>query len=462
MSQCAVLILAAGLGTRMRSRLPKVLHTLAGRPLLAHVLATAKALNPSRIVVVVGYEADRVRAAFPDESVGWVVQEAQLGTGHAVRTALPALEGLNGQPLLILSGDVPLLEPRLLQQALEDHQQANRSLTVLTTTIEPPTGYGRLVRDGAGGVVAIIEERDADPTTRAITEINTGIYCVASDRLPDWLAAIRNDNAQQEYYLTDMVALAATEAARGGRPVGASHHLDRTAFMGINDRSQLAGMERIFRDRVVGDWMARGVTFVDPQSCWVAADAVIAQDTIIEPNVIIGPGVAIGADCHIGPFCEIRDSRLGPGVRIRAFCHLDGADLAGANDVGPYARLRPKAVLDQGAKVGNFCEVKKSRVGAGSKVNHLTYIGDAEIGSGVNVGAGTITCNYDGKHKHRTVLEDGVFIGSNTSLVAPVRVGAGAVVGAGSTVTKDVPPGALAVARGRQNTVENWAARKKK
>ncbi|MBF0177656.1 MAG: bifunctional UDP-N-acetylglucosamine diphosphorylase/glucosamine-1-phosphate N-acetyltransferase GlmU [Magnetococcales bacterium] len=464
MHDCAILILAAGRGTRMRSSVPKVLHHLAFRPLLAHVLVSARALRPSRIVVVVGHGADQVKSLLAAPDIVWVDQEKQLGTGHAVLTALPALPSLSDsrqRDLLILSGDTPLLDSATLTALLENHRQHGRALTLATTTLTPPDGYGRIVRGADCQLLRVVEERDADPQTRAITEVNSGTYCVSMDRLENWLRQITPQNAQGEYYLTDIIAMAVRDAANGGKPVGAFHHRDNMVLAGINSRRQLADMEAAFRDRLVARWMEAGVTFMDPASCWLAADVSIGEDTVILPGVILESGVTIGRGCRIGPHCQITASRIGDGCEVLAFCHLERAELEGPNIIGPYARLRPGAILKPKARVGNFVEIKKSVVGVGSKVSHLTYIGDAQIGQNVNVGAGTITCNYDGVHKHATIIEDGVFIGSNTELVAPVRIGAGATVGAGSTVTKDVPPGALALSRSPQRVVPEWQTRKK-
>ncbi|MEO5366669.1 MAG: bifunctional UDP-N-acetylglucosamine diphosphorylase/glucosamine-1-phosphate N-acetyltransferase GlmU [Magnetococcus sp. WYHC-3] len=456
MTPCAIIILAAGQGTRMRSARPKVLHELAGRSLLGHVLITARELKPQRLVVVVGHGAQQVQDAFPDADLLWVTQQPQGGTGHAVMTALPALEGFTGD-VLVISGDVPLLESATLKTLREDHGTRGRSLSVLSTRVQPPTGYGRVVRATDGSVRAIVEERDADPATRTIDEVNSGTYCIDSRLLGGWLARLSNDNAQKEYYLTDIVALAVAD----GVSVGATCHPDASSLAGINSRSQLAAAERLLRDRLVAFWMEHGVTFRDPGSVWIDAEVYIGRDCIIEPHVILGSGVVLGQGCHVGAFCHLDDTRVGDGSVIEPFCHLHGATLEGPNNVGPFARLRPEAHLAPKARVGNFCEVKKAYIGAGTKVNHLSYIGDAHLGAGVNVGAGTITCNYDGVKKHRTEIGDGVFIGSDTQLVAPVRVGDHALIGAGTTVTKDVPAWALALSREPQVNLSDWVKRKR-
>lgn len=454
MNQCSVLILAAGQGTRMRSQLPKVLHPLAGRPLLWHVLQAVRELQPERLAVVTGFQAELVEKVLASEDIHWVRQNEREGTGHAVQCALSALQGLTGD-LLILNGDHPLVQTQTLQHLLDHHRQYKNVLTLLSTKLADPTGYGRVVRDEQGKLVCIVEHKDANDLVRAINEVSTGFYCVSLSHLPDWLARITNENAQSEYYLPDIVPMA---IAAGG--ASALLVEDSLSFSGVNDRAQLAKLERVFRDRVVERFMSLGVTFVDPGSCWVAGDVQIGEDTVIQPNVMLGPGSVVGERCQIGPFCHIQESRIGVGSRIHPFCHLEGADIEGESEIGPYARLRPGTRLARKVKVGNFCEIKKSVVGVGSKINHLSYIGDAQVGSGVNVGAGTITCNYDGVKKHLTVIEDNVFVGSDVQLVAPVRVGSGATIGAGTTVTKDVPVDALAISRTAQKHVLDWAAKK--
>ncbi|MBF0587639.1 MAG: bifunctional UDP-N-acetylglucosamine diphosphorylase/glucosamine-1-phosphate N-acetyltransferase GlmU [Magnetococcales bacterium] len=457
----AVIILAAGQGTRMRSKRPKVLHHLAGQPLLYHVIQAARALDPQRMVVVVGHGADQVQSTFAGQpQIEWAIQDRQLGTGHAVQCALPALEGVDGD-VLILNGDVPLIQSSALQTFLDAHRTDRRLVSVLSTTIDPPTGYGRIVRNEAGEFLRIVEEKDADNSTRVLTEINSGTYAVQLNFLRHALSTLSNNNAQGEYYLTDIISSALNQHP-SPHPTGCYLHPDFFSLSGVNNRRHLAALERAFRDRLVERLMDEGVTFIDPESCWLDADVNIGPDTVIHPNVILGPEVTIGANCTVGAFCHISRSRIGDECEILPFCHLDGATLEGGNPVGPYARLRPLAELAPNAKVGNFCEVKKARIGHGSKVNHLTYIGDATIGRGVNVGAGTITCNYDGANKHQTIIGDGAFIGSDVQMVAPVNVGAGAVIGAGTTVTKNVPDDALALSRPKQVHIPNWRKRSTK
>ncbi|MBF0133272.1 MAG: bifunctional UDP-N-acetylglucosamine diphosphorylase/glucosamine-1-phosphate N-acetyltransferase GlmU [Magnetococcales bacterium] len=453
MSQFTVLILAAGQGTRMCSDRPKVLHELAWVPILQHVLNAAKALGPARILVVTGHGAPAVEQAFAGEEITWVRQEEQKGTGDAVRCALSALQGVAGN-LLILAGDIPLIRPEILNELVKVHETGPHQLTLLSTTLANPRGYGRVVRGMDGHVQAIVEERDANAEIRSLREINSGIYVVSLSRLAGWIQQLRNENAQGEYYLPDIVGMALGE---GG--VNSVHHDDFQSLEGINDRSQLARAEDVFRDRIVARLMASGVTFTDPGSCRLAADVQIGRDTTIFSHCILGPGVEIGSHCQIGPFCHLEASHIAASVHIESFSHLNGAKVAAGSHVGPYARLRPGALLEEGSKVGNFCEIKKSRIGEGSKVSHLAYIGDADIGRKVNVGAGTITCNYDGKNKFKTVIEDGVFIGSDTQLIAPVRLGKNSVIAAGTSVSKDVPEGALAITRSPQKHVPNWHER---
>ncbi|MBF0124309.1 MAG: bifunctional UDP-N-acetylglucosamine diphosphorylase/glucosamine-1-phosphate N-acetyltransferase GlmU [Magnetococcales bacterium] len=461
-SPYAVLILAAGRGTRMRSDRPKVLHTLAGKPLLLHLIDTCHSLRPdgpAAMAVVVGHQAEQVERVCQRDiaELYWVHQQQQLGTAHAVRCALPTLSTVPCQDVIILNGDTPLVNHEILTALLQQHRQSGCALTILTTRLVDPAGYGRVLRDEQGGVVRIVEEKDADPETRLVDEINSGIYCVDAVYLRSWMEQISNHNNQGEYYLTDMVALAVQQQVA----VGSLCHADSGRLIGINSRQQLAQTEAILRYHLVNHWMEQGVTFIDPGSCWVAMDASIGPDSEIAPHVMLGPGVFIDHHCRIGAFCHISNSRLGAGTELLPFCHLDGCHLVGPNVVGPYARLRPGTVLEAHARVGNFCELKKAHIGTGSKINHLSYIGDTQMGGGVNVGAGTITCNYDGLHKHQTVIGDRVFIGSNTQLVAPVTVGAGAVIGAGSTITRPVPDDALALSRTPQRHIDHWASKRR-
>jgi len=443
-----VIILAAGQGTRMKSDLPKVLQPLAGRPLLAHVLGRALGLGAHATHVVYGHGGDAVPASFPDADLKWVLQSEQLGTGHAVAQAMPAIP--DDATVLVLYGDVPLIEAATLRP-LVDKARTGR-LALLGVRLDDPAGYGRLVRDAAGRVVRIVEEKDASESELSVSEVNTGIMAAPAKRLRGWLAGLSSENAQGEYYLTDVVAMAVAD----GVTVEAMLAPTVAEVLGINDREQLAALETTLRRRVTGAMMARGVTLVDPARVDVRGRIDCGRDVHIDINAIFEGVVELGDRVSIGPNALIRNSRLGAGCRVLANTIIEDADIGPDCELGPFARLRPGTELARGVKVGNFVEIKKSRLGEDSKVNHLSYVGDAEIGTRVNVGAGTITCNYDGANKHRTVIGDDAFIGSNTALVAPVEIGRGATVGAGSTLSKDAPAGELTVARGRQTTVRGW------
>ncbi len=443
-----VVVLAAGLGKRMRSSLPKVLHPLAGRPLLAHVLDAASAIGAARTVVVHGHRGDLVQAAMPGRDCLWVEQAEQLGTGHAVIQAMPAMADMD--QVIVLYGDVPLIEPRTLNELLSVGRQTR--LAILTAELADPTGYGRIVRDPDGRIIGIVEQKDASETQRAIREINTGMLVAHRESLAGWLGRIGDDNAQGEQYLTDVIGLAAAE----GVTIESIRPGSLEEVTGINDRAQLAELERYYQRRSAETLMRAGVTLADPARFDLRGVLHAAQDVTIDVNVIIEGVVSLAEGVIVGPNCLLKDSAIGPGTVIRANCVIESAEVGAYAQIGPFARLRPEARLADETHVGNFVEIKKSRIGHGSKVNHLTYIGDAEIGAGVNVGAGTITCNYDGANKFRTVIQDGAFIGSNTALVAPVTVGAGATIGAGSVITRDAPPGQLTVGRGRQATIAGW------
>jgi bifunctional UDP-N-acetylglucosamine pyrophosphorylase/glucosamine-1-phosphate N-acetyltransferase len=442
-----VIILAAGQGRRMRSDLPKVLQPLAGRPLLAHVLDTAAGLKPRRILVVHGHGGEQVRAAFAGRAVDWVHQAEQRGTGHAVRLAL---RGVSRQDVvLVLCGDVPLIRAPILKK-LVSLAEAGK-LAVLTSELEDPSGYGRIIRDDGGEVRAIVEEKDATRSQRAIREVNTGLMAARAGRLAGWVSRLRADNAQREYYLTDIVALAVKDRVRVA-PISATED----DVMGINDKSQLAAVEAVLRRRNARALLEAGVTLIDPERTDIRGVLTCGRDVMIDANVIIEGKVSIADGARIGPFTLIRHSTIGPGTVIHPHCVIDQARIGARCEIGPYARVRPGVELAEEARLGNFVEVKKSLLGRGSKVNHLTYIGDATIGEHVNVGAGTITCNYDGANKHRTIIGDGAFIGSGVELVAPVQIGAGATVGAGSTITRDVPANQLCLERGKQVIVPGW------
>jgi len=449
----SVIILAAGQGTRMRSALPKVLQPLAGRPMLAHVLDTARLLDPDDICVVYGHGGESVRLTFPADDVRWALQAEQLGTGHAMLQAMPGTPA--GNRVLVLFGDVPLLTVSTLA-ALVDAARDDE-LLVLTVDLDDPTGYGRILREG-DAVIGIVEEKDATGAQKCITEINTGVMVCDAARLRQWLGRLSNDNAQGEYYLTDIIAMAVAD----GVAVHGMKASKQVEVMGINDKKQLAHAERSLQARLVDELMAAGVGFADPARVDIRGKLSCGSDVFIDVNAVFEGDVTLGNGVRIESNNLIRDSRLGAGVVVHSNCHIEGATAGDGCEIGPFARLRPGAELSDNVKVGNFVEIKKSRIAAGSKVNHLTYIGDSDVGANVNVGAGTITCNYDGVNKHRTVIGDGAFIGSGVNLVAPVAVGKDATIGAGSTITKRVPDGQLTLARARQLTVKGWKRPQKK
>ncbi len=452
-----VVILAAGRGTRMRSARPKVLQPLAGRTLLAHVLDTAAALQAQRRVVVVGHGAEQVRQDFTNqesEGIDWCVQEPQLGTGHAVLQALPLLDA--EAIALVLYGDVPLVRAATLEPLLATARGG--ALALLTVHLPDPHGYGRIVRDREGQVLRIAEQRDATPDELAIHEVNTGILAAPVRLLATWVAALGNDNAQGEYYLTDVVAAAAAAAT----PVKAVIAADAHETLGVNDRMQLAALERIVQRQIADALLEAGVTLADPARIDVRGSLQCGRDVWIDVGCVFEGRVELADGVSIGPNCVLRDCVIGAGSRIEAFTHVDGARCGDHNRLGPFARLRPGSELDAGVHVGNFTEIKNSTLGRDSKANHLSYVGDATVGARVNIGAGTITCNYDGASKHRTVIEDDAFIGSDSQLVAPVRVGRGATLGAGTTLTSDAPPEQLTISRARQASIAGWLRPRKR
>ncbi|WP_434654509.1 bifunctional UDP-N-acetylglucosamine diphosphorylase/glucosamine-1-phosphate N-acetyltransferase GlmU [Pseudomonas sp. R3-56] len=442
-----IVILAAGQGTRMRSALPKVLHPVAGNSMLGHVIHSARQLGPQRIHVVIGHGADAVRERLAADDLNFVLQDKQLGTGHAVAQAVPFI---TADTVLILYGDVPLIEVDTLQRLLK--HVAPRQLGLLTVELDDPTGYGRIVRNADGQVTAIVEQKDANDAQRGITEGNTGILAVPAERLGDWMSRLSNDNAQGEYYLTDVIAMAVAD----GLVVATEQPLDAMEVQGANDRRQLAELERHYQLRTARRLMAQGVTLRDPARFDVRGEVSVGRDVVIDINVILEGKVVIEDDVVIGPNCVIKDSTLRKGVVIKANSHLEGAVMGEGSDAGPFARLRPGTVLEARAHVGNFVELKNAHMGEGAKAGHLTYLGDAEIGARTNIGAGTITCNYDGANKWKTVLGEDVFIGSNNSLVAPVDISNGATTAAGSTLTQNVDNGQLAVGRARQRNIDGW------
>ncbi|MDG9852257.1 UDP-N-acetylglucosamine diphosphorylase/glucosamine-1-phosphate N-acetyltransferase [Pseudomonas nitroreducens] len=442
-----IVILAAGQGTRMRSALPKVLHPVAGKPMLAHVIDTARGLGPSRIHVVIGHGADLVRERLQADDLNFVIQEQQLGTGHAVAQAAPFLSADN---VLILYGDVPLIEQPTLERLMS--QATPEQLALLTVELDDPTGYGRIIRGADGEVRAIVEQKDATPEQRAIREGNTGILAAPRERLLGWLSRLSNSNAQGEYYLTDVIAMAVGDGLR----VATAQPQVAMETQGANDRLQLSELERFFQQRVARRLMAQGVTLIDPARFDVRGEVSVGRDVSIDINVILEGQVEIEDDVQIGPNCYIKDSTLRRGAIIKANSHLEGAHVGPDSDVGPFARLRPGSVLERKVHVGNFVELKNAHLQDGVKVGHLTYLGDSEVGARSNIGAGTITCNYDGANKWRTSIGEDVFIGSNNSLVAPVDIGTGATTGAGSTITAEVPAGTLGVGRAKQRVIEGW------
>ena len=449
-------MLAAGQGTRMKSALPKVLHPLVGRPLIEHVLQAADAISPSTVTLVIGHGAESVREMVGNRpNVGFVVQEPQLGTAHALQQAEARLSGRHGT-VVLLSGDVPLLRGVTLRRLVDAHQGAKAAATVVTAVVERPYGYGRIVRT-KGRIARIVEERDASSQVRQIHEINGGIYAFDLPPLFDALRGIAAQNAQGEYYLTDLVAI----YRRRKLPVETLVVDNPQEIRGINSRTELAEVSRIVRQTKNEELMAAGVTIVDPATTYIDPDVEVGPDTVIHPGVAIEGQSRIGAACEIHSHVRIVGSEIADKSVILNFCLIIGSRIAEGASVGPFAHLRPESVVGERAKIGNFVELKKTTMGAGSKANHLTYLGDATIGERVNVGAGTITCNYDGTKKYPTIIEDGAFIGSDTQLIAPVRVGKGAYVAAGSSITEDVPDGALGIARGRQANVDGWVERRK-
>ena len=450
-----IVVLAAGQGSRMRSEIPKVLHRLGGRPLLAYVLDTARALDSKNINVVYGYGGETVPKGMQTEGHGvtWVKQEHQMGTGHALMQALPHLD--ERMPTLVLYGDVPMIGVDTLRKLAA--ASGDDGLGILTVNLENPSGYGRIVRIG-GNIVGIVEEKDANESERMITEVNTGIMIAPTSRLNIWLSRLSDNNSQREYYLTDVVAMAAKE----GVGIGSAQPANSWETSGVNSKAQLAELERLRRSQEAQILMDKGVTLLDPARIDIRGKLTCGRDCEIDVNCVFEGDVVLADRVSIGPNCILRDVNVASGTRIEAFCHLDGAQIGANCRIGPYARLRPGTFLAKEVHIGNFVEVKASNIGEGSKANHLSYVGDSDVGRNVNVGAGTITCNYDGVNKHRTVIEDDVFIGSDTQLVAPVRVGKGATIGAGTTLTQDAAAGRLTLSRPRQTTIANWLRPEKK
>jgi bifunctional UDP-N-acetylglucosamine pyrophosphorylase/glucosamine-1-phosphate N-acetyltransferase len=462
MSDLHIVVLAAGKGTRMKSAQPKVLHRVAGRPLILHALAKARALTPRSTTVVVGHEADALRQALAEQpDLTFVVQEPQLGTAHALLTTAGTLEGARGT-LVLLSSDVPLLSLNTLRMLVDRHRSTGAAATVVTALVDDPRGYGRIIRkeDGSSGeqIARIVEEKDATPAERETREINSGIYAFAIEGLFDAVRSIASENAQHEYYLPDLVAI----YRQRGRKVETITVSNPDEIRGVNSRSELAAVSTIVRHEKTAELMASGVTIEDPATAYIDGEVTIGPDTILHPGVFIEGRTTIGSACEIHSGARIVDSQIGDRVTVLNYCVINNSRVASDASVGPFAHLRNDVQVGEGARVGNFVEMKKAVLGAGSKAGHLAYLGDATIGAKVNIGAGTITCNYDGTNKNQTVIGDGAFIGSDTQLIAPVTVGKGAYVGSGTTIREDVPPDALAVSAGKQRNIEDWAKNRRK
>ncbi len=444
----SVVILAAGQGKRMNSDLPKVLQPLAGRPLLQHVIRTALELAPSNLYVVYGHGGAQVQAALPHEPVEWILQANQLGTGHAVMQAMCVIP--DDHTVLVLYGDVPLIRSPSLKKLISLAEQG--ALAVLTVDLDDPAGYGRVVRNADGGVSSIVEHRDASPAELEIRELNTGLMAAPAGRLREWLLGLGSSNSAREYYLTDVVA----GAVQAGNRVDAVRADRSSEVAGVNDKIQLATVEALYRGEMADELMLAGATLADPARIDIRGDVEIGRDVFIDVNAVLTGSVRLGAGVKIGPNCLISDSQIGAGTEIYANSVVDHAVIGENCRIGPFARVRPDTILHRDVHVGNFVEIKKSEIGAGSKANHLSYVGDSRVGTGVNIGAGSVTCNYDGKNKWPTVIEDGAFIGSGTMMVAPVRIGANATIGAGSTITEEAPGGELTLTRAKQTTVAGW------
>ncbi len=444
-----ITILAAGKGTRMKSRLPKVLQPLAKRPLLQHVLDTAQQLNPEKILPVIGHGADVVQQTIREDNLHWTLQTEQLGTGHAVQQVLPALKAED--QVLILYGDVPLTRPETLKDLLLLLDE-NHPLALLTVNLACPHGYGRIIRDQHLNVTAIVEEKDATLEQKQVQEVNTGIMAVSAQALEKWLSALSNDNAQGEYYLTDIIAMAVAD----GYHIRTTQPQNESEVLGVNDKAQLQNLERIYQAQQAEKLMQAGVTLMDAGRLDVRGEVIVGQDIEVDVNVIFEGKVELGDGVKIGANCVLKNCSIGAGTVIEPFSHIEEAKVGQACTIGPYARLRPGTDLAEKVKIGNFVETKKAHIGEGSKVNHLSYIGDTQMGAGCNIGAGTITCNYDGVNKHQTIIGNGVFVGSDTQLVAPVEIGDHATIGAGSTITKPVPADELTLSRSKQVTIKGW------
>ncbi|HEY9017247.1 bifunctional UDP-N-acetylglucosamine diphosphorylase/glucosamine-1-phosphate N-acetyltransferase GlmU [Thiomicrospira sp.] len=444
-----LVILAAGKGTRMRSKLPKVLQPLAAKPLLGHVLDRASQLNPAKITLVVGHGSDQVKQVFDSSAISWVEQTEQLGTGHAVQQALPCID--DDDRVLILYGDVPLTRPETLQDLLSQID-AKHPLALLTINLDNPTGYGRILRDKHHCVTAIVEQKDANPEQLKVSEVNTGIMAVQGKQLQAWLSRLENNNAQGEYYLTDIIAMAVDD----GFQVRTASPVDEMEVLGVNNKAQLQDLERQFQRQQAQNLMEQGVTLLDANRLDIRGEIEVGMDVELDVGVIIEGQVKLGDGVKVGAYCILKDVEIAAGSIIKPFSHLDSAKLGENCNIGPYARIRPGTNLADKVNIGNFVELKNAQVGVGSKVNHLSYVGDTEMGSGVNIGAGSITCNYDGVNKYKTIIGNNVFVGSDSQLIAPVTIEDGATIGAGSTITKTAPANELTLSRAKQLTLKGW------
>lgn len=450
------IILAAGKGTRMKSELPKVLHPVSGKPMIHYPVEAAKEAGANKIVTVIGHGAESVREKLADQGMDFVVQEEQLGTGHAVTVCKDAVND-RSLPVVILCGDAPLIQSTTISGLVKSHMDNKNSVTVLTADMEDPYGYGRIVKDGSE-ILRIVEEKDASEEEKKIGEINSGVYCVDGDFLFTALESIGKDNAQGEYYLTDIIKI----GRERGKKVGWSKITDSSETMGINSRKELATAGAIMRQRMADRLMAAGVSIIDPQGTYIDGTVKVGKDSVIYPQTRLEGNTSVGENCIIESGAVIKDSQIGDGTHIKPYCVITDSTVGNNTAIGPFAHLRPASVINDGGKIGNFVETKKVTIGKGSKVNHLSYVGDSEVGNDVNIGAGTVTCNYDGYNKFKTVIEDGAFIGSGTNLVAPVTIGKGSIVGAGSTITKAVPPDSLSLTRPEQRCVKGWAEKRRK
>ena len=459
----AAIILAAGLGKRMKSHTPKVLHPVAGRPMLFYPVQVIKNLGLKKAIIIVGHKAEKVMEILdselrtPNSELKFVKQEPQLGTGHAVLCAENVLKAWKGD-ILILSGDVPLITKQTILGLLDLHAKKKAAISFISTVIADPSGYGRVLRDENNSVKRIVEDKDSSIEEKAINEINTGIYCINAQFLFSGLKNIKRENAQGEYYLPDLIEM----AAKAKQKVACLTHINPAEVMGINNRIELAQANGVMRERINNELMLSGVSLIDPETTYIHYGVKIGKDTTIYPNVFLEGNTNIGKGCLIEQGCMIQNSHIGDGSKIKSNSVIESSEIGGQVSIGPFARIRPDSTIGDGARIGNFVEVKKSRIGRGTKANHLSYLGDAIIGKDVNIGAGTITCNYDGVKKHQTIIEDGAFIGSDTQLIAPVKVGKNAYIGSGSTITKNVPPGSLALSRIEQRVVEGWALKRRK